>query len=271
MRILVTSDDGKEFGSDKLVASLKVACPKRAKRGLRVYGAFPGYDRSGIGGAAHISGVLRLSSRSGVVAEAFPVDCVRYGLARQKLDWVFVGINRGANLGPALITSGTACAAAYAAMCGIKAVAISQSCVPDDISDPYQPAEFVIQVLREVYKNPPPKGTFYNINLPSRHAPKGKELRWAIVDEVGRGGYVSSVNDTVYEGSLWFNSEWRALSKPEKLLEKGYVVVQLLRPFAVEKGGVGDEKCAGKKPKKPKKRQSRSRCSAKPVGDGGIG
>lgn len=102
-----------------------------------------------------------------------PADCVRIAISHLSVnpDWVFAGINHGANLGADVYLSGTTAAAREAAMRGVKSVAFSQyhlSTLQIDWSQTGQwAATLLAQILSESdeFENSL-DGEFWNINFP---------------------------------------------------------------------------------------------------------
>lgn len=102
-----------------------------------------------------------------------PADCVRIAIAHLGIqpDWVFAGINHGANLGCDVYLSGTTAAAREAVMHGINAVALSQYHLTSTQIDWDQSGQWSATVLqqvlegREMFSAPVDSG-FWNVNLP---------------------------------------------------------------------------------------------------------
>ena len=98
-----------------------------------------------------------------------PADCVRVGLTQleTQFDWVFSGINRGANLGTDINVSGTVAAVREASLFNVPGIAFSQHLrhfnAPFDWSRSGQLAQRVILELlaRKITKN-----NWFNVNLP---------------------------------------------------------------------------------------------------------
>ena len=98
-----------------------------------------------------------------------PADCVRVGLTQlqTQFDWVFSGINRGANLGTDTNVSGTVAAVREASLFNVPGIAFSQHLrhfkAPFEWSKPGQLAERIIPELlaREITKN-----NWFNVNFP---------------------------------------------------------------------------------------------------------
>jgi len=268
MRILVTTDDGvKSLGFLTLVYALRLRCKLTPE--VKVIAVAPREDRSGCGSSAQLAGLLHLNYHaltelvSGawceneiVSLDGTPIDCIKYGLDVYQPDWVFAGLNFGANVGRNILTSGTVCAAAFAAQAGIPAVAISQDARAAAENGPYRACREIVAVVRELLGRRPPQGAFYNVNLPNADR---KLLGTIGVSEAGVGGYLSVV--TRQGSTVKFDYGWQTLSKPEKLLDQGYAVVQTFKPFESIGGWPGDRRCV-EKPSRKASRSSRSSAGA---------
>ena len=129
LRILVTNDDGYAATGIDVVTQALDALPD-----VELTIVAPATDKSGTGSQT-TEGTLTASDEhtaSGLDATAvngFPSDSVTYGLDEvmtRPPDVVVSGINRGQNLGPITVLSGTVGAAKTAAARGIPALAASQ-------------------------------------------------------------------------------------------------------------------------------------------------
>jgi len=102
-----------------------------------------------------------------------PADCVRVAIAQLDIqpDWVFAGINHGANLGCDVYLSGTAAAAREAVMHDINAIALSQyhlASTQIDWKQAGQWAAIVIQKVlegRDLFLSSSESG-YWNVNFP---------------------------------------------------------------------------------------------------------
>ncbi len=128
MRFLVSNDDGIQAeGIIQLASSL-------SKVGEVIVVA-PDMERSASSHAITIHLPLRVREvrLPGLDIKAYsvngtPADCVKIGidvLLKDKPDFVFTGINRGANLGTDVLYSGTVSAAIEGCIMGVRAVALS--------------------------------------------------------------------------------------------------------------------------------------------------
>lgn len=128
MKILIVNDDG--MGAAQLVPLIKW-CRKLGD----VTVAVPKFEQSG---KSHSIELLKSFEATQVELEpgvtiwavdSTPADCVRFAVLalNQKFDLVISGINRGWNIGPDTMYSGTVGAASEAVNLGMKAIALSTS------------------------------------------------------------------------------------------------------------------------------------------------
>ncbi len=97
-----------------------------------------------------------------------PADCARVGLTEICPDasWVLAGVNRGANLGADIYTSGTVAAAREAALLGCRAAAISQYVFKGRQLDWEVVYRRAAPLLRRLLTGDLAPGEFWNANLP---------------------------------------------------------------------------------------------------------
>jgi 5'-nucleotidase len=163
MKHILTNDDG-------------VDAPGLEALALAVHGwgsptvIAPDGPRSGIGHRVTMDGALRLVEHEPdrYSLSGTPADCIRVGLVEvaNGAAWVLAGINRGANLGVDVYSSGTVAAAREAAFLGCAAVAISQYVGPRREVDWQLTAMRARRVLEKLAVRPSEPGTFLNVNLP---------------------------------------------------------------------------------------------------------
>jgi 5'-nucleotidase len=107
---------------------------------------------------------------TGTAVDGRPADCVKLALAQllpKKPDLVVSGINAGANVGIAVLYSGTVAAAIEAAFLGVPAIATSlflRRNVPTDFS---RAAKLTLQTIRRILDRGLAPGQMANINLPA--------------------------------------------------------------------------------------------------------
>ncbi len=168
MRILVTNDDGifaeglwTLVGELKSIADIVVVAPDR--------------EMSAIGTAVSLHQPVRASKVmprvDGVetyAVEGTPVDSVILALgklAKDGVDLVISGINRGANLGDDVLISGTVGAALQASLHGFPTFAISLA-LGDNLNFG-DAARFAALLARKFGSGVLPADTCLNVNLPS--------------------------------------------------------------------------------------------------------
>lgn len=173
MHILLTNDDGIFAPGLRELARAVVAAGHRAT----VFA--PDGQRSAVGHAITISSPIHVQRvpYEGVTAyavNAMPADCARLGLyllRNDKPDCVLSGVNRGANRGAAILSSGTVAAATEASLCGVPGVAVSRS---GKMDEGYEHAARLGARLAEwAVKHPLPLGQIYSLNVPHGGAPRG--------------------------------------------------------------------------------------------------
>ncbi|GEK81457.1 5'/3'-nucleotidase SurE [Agrococcus baldri] len=190
MRALITNDDG--IDSPGLLALARVA----AEAGLEVVVAAPAHEHSGASAsiiatqgasvtAAGGKGTVRSERRSlpGIEGQAYAVHAAPalitllalHGSFGPAPDLVLSGINRGANVGGAIMHSGTVGAALTGAQGGLRALAVSLDVgLAEDGEEHWEAAAAVagraIAALLEA-----PAGAVLNLNVPNRADAAGLE------------------------------------------------------------------------------------------------
>lgn len=123
MKILLTNDDG--WNAPGLAALAKAA-----QEFGDVWVVAPASHMSGISHQVTWERPLQLEEKSNqsFSLDGTPADCVRIGTTQLGIDfdWVFSGVNNGANLGTDIYVSGTVAATREAVMQGYKSIAFSQ-------------------------------------------------------------------------------------------------------------------------------------------------
>jgi 5'-nucleotidase len=186
MRILVTNDDG------YLALGIRALREAAAAHG-DVQVVAPDREQSATSHSLTMHHPLRVRTIRDVrVVDGTPTDCVILAVGElldERPDFVFSGINQGANLGDDVLYSGTVAGAMEATLLGIPAVALSYAG-----RDPEAIAEWTSLVSdllgRIVRRDSFPKDTLLNVNLPPIPPSEVKGVR---VTRLGR---------RVYEGSL---------------------------------------------------------------------
>lgn len=176
-RILVVNDDG--------ITSEGINVLARALLPLGdVTIVAPDSDRSGFSHSITVRGAVRAQPMHDGDVRRFacsgtPADCVLLGvneLCGGRPDLVMSGINRGANLADDVHYSGTVAGAVEATIVGVPAIAISLvSSWPQHDAEHHWAvaAETGRQLAAGVLREPLPRGTYWNVNVPNRPAVNG--------------------------------------------------------------------------------------------------
>ena len=194
MRILIVNDDG--IGAAQLPPLIKW-CRKLGE----VTTAVPKFEQSG---KSHGIELLKpfeateVELEPGVTAwavDSTPADCVRFAVLalNQKFDLVISGINRGWNIGPDTMYSGTVGAACEAVHLGMKAIALSTS-----VRDYPRATEQLDRVFDFIQKHKLlEQHDIYNINIPA-------DARGIKITRIG-DGYTSGPIEKVGEDLYYLN------------------------------------------------------------------
>ncbi|MCK4842306.1 MAG: 5'/3'-nucleotidase SurE [Methylococcales bacterium] len=162
MHILISNDDGYlATGLNALAESLSEIA--------EISVVAPDKNRSAASNSLTLEMPLRAqTSENGFIrVDGTPTDCVHLaitGLLEQEPDMVFAGINHGANLGDDVLYSGTVAAATEGRFLGLPAVAISLA--SNDSKHFDTAAHVAVTLLKQIVKNPLPKDTLLNVNVP---------------------------------------------------------------------------------------------------------
>ena len=117
----------------------------------------------------------------------------------ERPDLVLSGVNRGGNIGRAILHSGTVGAALTAAVNGVRAMAVSLDIEYDATTDPHwETAIAVVRDLLGLIGRTPPE-TVLNVNVPDLPADQVRPLRWVRLATFGR---VQSKVTVVEEGLI---------------------------------------------------------------------
>jgi 5'-nucleotidase len=107
---------------------------------------------------------------TGTAVDGRPADCVKLALSQllpQKPDLVVSGINAGANVGIAVLYSGTVAAAIEAAFLGIPAIATSLFLRRNVPTDYARAARLTLRTIRQILDRGLAPGQMANINIPA--------------------------------------------------------------------------------------------------------
>lgn len=168
--VLLTNDDGLHApGLYWLAHEMDLRFPGR------VHVVAPASERSATGHGitlreevvarpAELAGLPRVKAHA---VAGTPVDCVKLAvraLLRSTPALVCSGVNRGYNLGTAVLYSGTVSAALEAAMLGLPALAVSTG--PQARSDGHRAAKLAAELAARIEARGLPDHTMLNLNVP---------------------------------------------------------------------------------------------------------
>ncbi|MBE3102492.1 MAG: 5'/3'-nucleotidase SurE [Firmicutes bacterium] len=190
MKFLVSNDDGiNSEGIIQLATSLRTLG--------EVVVVAPDMERSATGHAITMHQPLRVRQVKlqdlDILAYAVngtPADCVKMGidiLIEGKPDYVFTGINMGANLGTDVLYSGTVSAAIEGCIMGVKSVAISL--LYNDIMDFTYAGKVAVEVGKILSQNDLKPYNLLNINIPNVSE---KEIKGMMVTQLGHRRYAKN-------------------------------------------------------------------------------
>ena len=191
MRILVTNDDGIHApGLWALVQELRQIAD--------ILVVAPEQDQTGAGTAVSLIQPVRLTKVKPTIpgietyaTKGTPADSVLLALglvARDKVDLVISGINRGANLGYDILISGTVGAALQGYFHGLPAIAISVMYRTEARFD--VAAKLGTLLAQRVFDQALPEGLLLNINLPSLPI---EEINGIEVTRLGKRGFKENI------------------------------------------------------------------------------
>lgn len=173
MKILLTNDDG-------IFAEGIYAAYRELSKFADVTVVAPDSEQSSVGHGITLFYPLFAKKVSperhfdGHAVSGKPADCVKFAVAvllnGKKPDLVISGINYGGNDGCSVFYSGTVAGAREGALMGFDSIAVSLDCFENP--DFSIAAKFTAKIAKWVQKNPLPKGTFLNVNVP-QGKPKG--------------------------------------------------------------------------------------------------
>lgn len=168
MKILIANDDG-------IQASGVLALAKWARKLGEVVVAAPRHEQSGKSQGIELHKAFEVKKQElapgiiGYSVDSTPADCVRYALIGlgEHFDLVLSGINRGLNIGPDIMYSGTAGAAFEAAYRGINTLAVSTKAYYYDEAVAHMDEIYDYIMRNDLFA----LNNLYNINIPKD--PKG--------------------------------------------------------------------------------------------------
>jgi len=164
MNILITNDDGWGFDGIKVLESV-------ARQFGNVWTVAPDKPMSGISHQLTFERPMSFVEKEpqSFSLDGTPADCVRVAMTQLdvEFDWVFSGINKGANLGSDIYVSGTVAAAREASLFECKAMAFSQHL--NQFKSPFdwsRPSRMARRLLTELLTRETPNGSWINVNFP---------------------------------------------------------------------------------------------------------
>jgi 5'-nucleotidase len=167
MNILLTNDDG-------IFADGIYALYQEMKQLGAVIAIAPESEQSAVGHAITLANPLRINQVNrhgeffGYAVNGTPADCVKlavHAILDERPDILVSGINLGANVGTAVIYSGTVSAATEGTILGIPSIAVSLATWSNP--DYRFAARFAGKLALKVMENRLPPGTLLNVNVPA--------------------------------------------------------------------------------------------------------
>jgi 5'-nucleotidase len=226
MNILCTNDDG------YLSSGIGVLSTAASTLGSVTVVA-PDREQSATSNSLTLHHPLRARrSRDGMwIVDGTPTDCVILALSEllpQRPDIVVSGVNHGSNMGEDVLYSGTVAAAIEATIIGIPSIAVSYCGPFPEELEGFE--DLVASLLRQlVERNPFPKDTLMNVNIPALPPSEVKGVR---VTTLGRRRYSGSITrgkDPSGKEYFWIGGgevQWRGPEDSDfQAVEDGYVSV----------------------------------------------
>lgn len=167
MDILLCNDDG------ILAPGIRVLYEAVRELG-HVHIVAPSEEQSAVGHAITVFDPIKMRPVSegenlfGYAVSGTPADCVKLAVCElldQKPDFLFSGVNLGANTGVSVIYSGTVSAATEATLFDIPSIAFSLTTFQDPLWE--TASRVVYAVTRECVRHGLPEGILLNVNIPN--------------------------------------------------------------------------------------------------------
>jgi 5'-nucleotidase len=225
MRILITNDDG--------YLALGIRTLRRAAEGHgQVHVVAPDREQSATSHSLTMHHPLRARQLHDThVVDGTPTDCVILAVGElldERPDYVFSGVNHGANLGDDVLYSGTVAGAMEATILGIPAVALSYAGRDPEAIDRWTPA--VSDLLGQIVgRGTFPKDTLLNVNIPPIDP---TDLQGVRVTRLGRRAYEGSImraHDPSGKEYFWIGGGqtkwWGELDSDFQAIEDGFISV----------------------------------------------
>lgn len=170
MRVLLSNDDGVNAPGLAILASVLSTIAE-------ITVVAPDRDRSAASNSLTLDLPLRIAKQpNGFFAvNGTPADSVHLaitGWLDQHPDMIVAGINSGANLGDDVLYSGTVAAAMEGRFLGYPAMAVSlvndTNHIKSEITHFDSAAEIALFLMQKLLKDPLPRETILNVNVPDR-------------------------------------------------------------------------------------------------------
>jgi 5'-nucleotidase len=233
MKILLVNDDGINApGLHALAQALRTVA--------EVTVVAPEGQMSGVSGAITTHKVLPCKKVYangeffGYSIGGTPADCVKialYDIMPEKPDYVFSGINPGANLSTNVYYSGTCAGATEGLLAGITSVAMSQSVPGFTVDCDYSAAAAIaLRWLDLLEKGEVPQALLYNINVPRLPLAEIHDFAYVQLDAKGFPMEYERRVSPRGEVYYWWNGGdigggAKAEDSDTVMLKKGYVTV----------------------------------------------
>jgi 5'-nucleotidase len=192
MRILLTNDDG------IYAPGLRALLPQLRRLG-DVTVVAPATEQSAVGHSVTLTTPLIVQeilddtgAPLGWAVEGRPADCVKLAL-RELLpelpDVVVSGLNAGSNVGINVLYSGTVAAAIEGSFFRVTSIACSQEYTKLTPLNFARGAELTRAVIEQILAHQPPRGSLFNVNIPS---PERGPVKGVVVKPQGIASYTEA-------------------------------------------------------------------------------
>lgn len=163
MKVLICNDDGYQAKGISILAKVTAKFAD-----IRVIAPDRNRTAASHSLTLHKPLVIKQAENGFYYSNGTPTDCVHLGLSLFedfKPDWVFSGVNHGANLGDDVIYSGTVAAAMQGYMMGVPAVAFSLNDKTDQFWGVVE--ELLAPIIQHILSIKLTKPVLWNINFPA--------------------------------------------------------------------------------------------------------
>lgn len=225
MNILICNDDGFQSRGIALLAAI-------ASEFANVRVVAPDRDRSAVSNSLTLDRPLSIKQAENgfYYVNGTPTDCVHLALHVMedfRPDWVFSGINHGANMGDDTLYSGTVAAATEGYLLGIPSVAFSLN---DKSNNYWQTAEKAVwQLVDFIVQQQMEKPCLWNVNIPRVAAEDIQGVRVARLGRRHHGQSVTQARNPHGEPVYWIGAIGQADDGGEgtdfRASEEGFVSI----------------------------------------------